>query len=99
MSERYFWTAGPKKLKKVASLPELGPPLPVRLPVKTCFLKELRALGIPWRFFRLVTALAIAELVGPLEKTAFVADVQSAAGMFVGLSALKASPMTWSSNI
>lgn len=47
----------------------------------------------------MVTALAIAELVGPLEKTAFVADVQSAAGMFVGLSALKASPMTWSSNI
>lgn len=54
---------------------------------------------MPWRFLRLVTALAIAEFAGPLVKTAFVALAQSASGMFVGLSALKASPMTWSSNI
>ena len=91
--------AGPKKLKKVASSPELGPPLPVRFPVKTCFLKEFRALGMPRRLLRLVTALAIAALAVPLVKTAFVALAQSAAGMFVGLSDLKASPITWSSNI
>lgn len=54
---------------------------------------------MPWRFFRFVTALAMAELAGPLVKTALLADVQSARGMFVGLSALKASPMTCSSNI
>ena len=91
--------AGPKKLKKVAPLPELGPPLPVRFPVKTCFLKEFRALGMPRRLLRLVTAEAIAAFARPLVKTAFVALAQSAAGIFVGLSALKASPITWSSNI
>ena len=53
--------AGPKKLSYLASLPEPGPPIPVRLPVKTCFLKPLRALGMPWRLLRLVTALAMAE--------------------------------------
>lgn len=60
LSVRYLSTAGPKKLKYLASLPWEGPPTPVRFCLKTSFLKLLTAFGMPLRLVKLVTALAMA---------------------------------------
>ena len=59
MVEKVFLDSRAKKLKYVVSSPLLGLPTPVRLPVKTCFLKVFTALGIPCKFSSTVTSWAI----------------------------------------